>query len=64
MSEFIATLLVLVMAGVGLLWLESTSCSSRWEKSGIASDYGFFSGCQIKVNNTWVPETVYRTVND
>lgn len=64
MSEFIISLILLVGAATTLNYVEDKSCSSRWEKSGIASDYGFFSGCQIKVNNTWVSETVYRTVND
>lgn len=40
--------------------IDSKSCSSQWEHSGIKSDYGFFKGCVVQdKKGNWIPADNY-----
>lgn len=41
--------------------LDSNQCKAQWADSGIAARWGFWSGCQLKVSNVWIPAKAYRT---
>lgn len=53
---FIALLLGLAYA------LEAISCRQKWADSGFDSQYSFFSGCRIYVEDKWIPDNRYRAV--
>lgn len=61
----IAALVLLVAAASVLIYgLESKACSSKWESSGMKSDYGLFKECTIQQKDgTWIPAGNYRTLN-
>ena len=55
--------MLLLVFGVVMLanWGESVACRSKWEHSGFKSDYGFFKGCVIQLEDgTWIPADNYR----
>jgi len=42
--------------------LNAAACHARWDGSGHATDYGFFSGCRVQLEDgAWVPES--RLIN-
>lgn len=44
-------------------YLATVSCRAQWENSGFKSDYGFFSGCLIQLEDgTWIPAENYREI--
>lgn len=56
-----ALLLSLIMFAV--IPLGKLSCHSRWQASGMESDYGVMKGCVVKtLDGRWVPEDVYREI--
>lgn len=62
---FIIFWLFLVLCGVIMLanWGESVACRAKWEDSGFKSDYGFFKGCVIQLEDgTWIPSDNYREI--
>lgn len=42
--------------------VQSYVCASRWEKSGMRTDYGPVQGCLIEHEGRWVPEQNYREI--
>ena len=60
-SAFIV--LVIAVPVVGDYLASSLSCYARWHRSGMNSEYGFFTGCVVqREDGTWVPENVLRDV--
>lgn len=39
---------------------DRTRCSATAEQIGVAHDYGFWSGCVVEVDGTWIPLDNYR----
>lgn len=55
--------LLLFLFGVVMLanLANSIACREQWEHSGFNSDYGFFKGCVIQLEDgTWIPADNYR----
>lgn len=61
----IGLVLLVVVAAlmVPIYWLETRSCASKWEESGMKSDYAFFAGCRIEKNGKWIPADAYRELD-
>lgn len=57
---------VLVVAAVfavvfwSLNGLSDYQCSSRWRMAGKDASYSFSTGCMVRVDGKWVPETTLR----
>lgn len=55
----------LLLVGLfGLAYVgERIACGEKWEQSGFKSDFGFFKGCVIQLEDgTWIPADNYREV--
>jgi len=48
----------------GLILIIGTwQCQAKWGRSGMATEFGVLSGCQIKrADGTWIPADSYREV--
>ena len=57
-------MLMLLFGVVALAnWAESISCREKWADSTFKSDYGFFKGCVIQLEDgTWIPSDNYREI--
>lgn len=62
--------IVFLIAGIcvilfGLVaWIDSASCSSKWEGSGLESKWGPLSGCLVKwPDGRWLPSDVIRDIS-
>jgi len=55
---------VVVILVVGAIcWMfASYECSAKWEKSGMATDWGPIQGCLIKRDGKWIPSENYREI--
>ena len=67
MDEVLVGIVAAVMLMIALLggsyFGNSLSCDSRWYRSGMNSEYGFFTGCVVqREDGTWVPENVLRDI--
>lgn len=65
MSDILLIVVGAVMLLIGTVtlanWGESVACREKWEHSGFKSDYGFFKGCVIQLEDgTWIPADNYR----
>ena len=64
-ANMIATAVVVVagalIVAVPLLILQY-KCQVRWERSGMASEFRLFGGCQVQHEGRWIPETNYREI--
>ena len=49
--------LVLVLAGVLNYSLEAGRCARKW--GGFENKYGYWEGCQIKLDGKWIPSESY-----
>ena len=48
---------------IGVIAVDSVSCKNKWEESGYAHHYGFFTGCMIRdTDGTWLPANVVRII--
>lgn len=57
----LATFGVLALMLAGVLWVQSAQCSSRWERSGLQSEFRVFGGCIVhRKDGTWVPAAAIR----
>jgi hypothetical protein len=56
--KLISALLSIIIT-IGLT-LNYFSCSNRWSDSGIEYQFGIMSGCRLKVDGQWTPESNYR----
>ena len=56
-------LLVFGLPGTLAYWMASAGCAQRWERSGMASDYGFWQGCVVEASpGRWLPEASVKNV--
>ena len=45
----------------GAVWLKSVECHSRWEGSGMKTEWSFIGGCKVqRKDGTWVPASAVR----
>lgn len=51
---------IAVVLGIGYLG-EKFMCQAKW--SSMENSYGFFSGCQVKSAQGWVPAESYKVIN-
>ena len=59
----VSVVLAVVMVGVVGYFASGLSCDSRWHRSGMNSEYEFFTGCLVqREDGTWSPENVLRDV--
>ena len=59
---FMGLIIVLVIAVV--CWIDSISCSSRWEDSGFETKWGPIKGCIVHTpSGRWLPDDVIREVD-
>lgn len=62
--EFIFSLVVLVLAICGITYLERATCFSKWEHSGLPTQWGPIKGCLVKVpSGMWVPSETIRELD-
>ena len=62
-AAFCLLTVVIVALGTAIAYpLASAGCHARWQGSGHATDYGFFSRCRVQLEDgAWVPES--RLIN-
>ena len=61
----IAAMVILVAAASALIYvIDSKTCVSKWQHSGMKSEFGLFKGCMVQQKDgTWIPADNYRTLN-
>lgn len=43
--------------------ISAAQCGSKWEGSGLKSDYGLIAGCRVKLpDGRWLPEERVREI--
>jgi hypothetical protein len=43
------------------MWLKSVECHSRWDGSGMKTEWNFIGGCKVqRKDGTWVPASAVR----
>ncbi len=48
---------------IGVIVVDRVSCKNKWEESGYAPHYGFFTGYMIRdTDGTWLPADVVRII--
>lgn len=66
MDEIIAGIVLGIGVGLVLViffFVESASCHSQWENSGMRVSYGIMKGCTVQQKDgTWIPAKNYRSV--
>ena len=63
-SELFASLVVILVFGLGSCAYSSVSCESRWEHSNMASTWGPIKGCLVKLpDGRWLPEDRVREID-
>ena len=62
MKELIIFGVICVVSSFFAFWMADYSCEQRWNDSGIPSRWSVYTECQIKVDGKWIPETVYREI--
>lgn len=55
---FVSILVVLALSALSCF--SYLTCTSSWEKSGMAVSYGPIQGCLIFHDGKWIPESNYR----
>jgi hypothetical protein len=69
MREFMEAggLVLLLIFAVGavvmppIAWLADNECRLHWHDSGLRSEWGFVSGCMVRLRDgRWVPASVVR----
>ena len=44
-----------------MAWLSDNECKLHWHDSGLQSEWGFVSGCMVRLRDgRWVPDRVVR----
>jgi hypothetical protein len=73
LKDFIVVSFWLVLAVAAILALavgvsypfSKRSCRETWQASGMASDFGIWTGCMVRLpDGTWVPAESYRPVKE
>lgn len=44
-------------------WLSVLACESRWERSGMESEFNMLAGCMVKKDGRWLPAGALREVS-
>lgn len=44
-------------------WLDVLACESRWERSGMESEFHLLAGCMVKKDGRWLPAGALREVS-
>lgn len=58
---FIGPAFFLLASAGAFAWFASAQCTSRWERSGLRSDWGPIQGCMVeRRDGTWVPDESIR----
>lgn len=52
--------IIILALGTFANWLEQNSCEARWRDSGLESRYSFWTECQVRVRDQWIPAENYR----
>jgi prepilin-type N-terminal cleavage/methylation domain-containing protein len=58
---------MIVLAIIGIIFATVLTvpyqCRARWERSGMAAEWGFFTGCQVEVEpGRWIPSDRVREI--
>lgn len=62
-AELLVTIFLAVLFGLIAWATAAISCSYKWEDSGLASSYGIFSGCRVKMpDGRWLPAERVREI--
>jgi len=57
---FLGLVIGLAMVSYGI---DKTSCTKKSELIGLEFNYGWWTGCMVKIDNKWQPFNEYNTVN-
>lgn len=63
---FVLSILFAIFVGLLMLivWpFQSYSCHSKWDRSGLAVEFGPIEGCMVKSQNGWIPADNYHNGN-
>ena len=59
-SALVSALICAVLMAV-ILWIQSAQCHSRWEGSGMKTEWKVIGGCKVqRKDGTWVPASAIR----
>jgi hypothetical protein len=63
----IAGAIIMIFGSIAILygvtfWWPSFTCEQKVQPSGYECNWTFFTGCQIKVNNQWIPYEKWRVI--
>ena len=63
-AEFLLVVIVALLF-YAVIWIgDSKICTSKWERSGLQTDFGLFSGCLVRTpSGRWMPEDSVRDID-
>lgn len=60
----VAFVLFVAVVGVTIYFLDKASCQSRWQGSGMDTNYSLLGGCRVQLpNGQWIPADNYRDID-
>jgi hypothetical protein len=64
MTEFGLFAFIMALMVAAGLWLSSAQCHSRWEGSGMKTEWKVIGGCKVqRKDGTWVPASAVRDLS-
>ena len=57
-------IIIFTISSIPVYFLMKTKCVERTKLMNIESNFGFYTGCMVKIDNRWQPFNEYITVNN